>query len=152
MDVSGKTFANLGGILSSAYAFNTWLPIITFGGAAAGQVYPAQGATYNGIWRQIGDTIYYSYLIVLTTKGGSVGNALITGLPGSADGFGQHFPQFYSGMAGIGSLIGRMIGSGPGPQAVLYNQGAANCTQLADTNFADGCSIRGCGWYQVTPA
>ena len=59
------------------YAEGTWTPTLTFGGGSTGITYSFQ----NGRYIKIGKFVALSGLIVLTSKGSSTGNAVLTGLP-----------------------------------------------------------------------
>ena len=56
----------------------TWTPAITFGGLAVGVTY---GATNAGRYVRMGNWVTITGRLVLTSKGASNGDALITGLP-----------------------------------------------------------------------
>lgn len=55
----------------------SWTPILTFGGASVGITYDTQTAFYS----QIANLVFIAGTIILTSKGSSTGNALITNLP-----------------------------------------------------------------------
>ena len=59
------------------YEEGVWTPTITFGGASAGVVYSTQVGTYT----KIGDLVTVTGSFLLSNKGSSTGNAIITGLP-----------------------------------------------------------------------
>jgi len=59
------------------YEEGDWTPAIQFGGAAVGMTYSLQLGSYI----KIGRLIICCGIIILTAKGSSTGNALITGLP-----------------------------------------------------------------------
>ena len=59
------------------YEEGTWTPDLQFGGAKVGITYSAQGGFYTKIGRQIMATCY----IILSSKGTSVGDVKIYGLP-----------------------------------------------------------------------
>lgn len=125
-----------------------WTPTISFGGLSVGITYGIQ----SGRIRRIGDWEIWDCQIVLTSKGSSVGNMQINGFlhntPNVA--FIPHaaYPQFYSALAGITSLIARVIaGGGAVPIVRLYNQGATDVTQLTDANFNNNSQILVGGWH-----
>lgn len=60
------------------YEEGTWTPAITFGGASVGVTYAAER---GGFYTKIGDRVCLTGSFKLTSKGESVGDAVITGLP-----------------------------------------------------------------------
>ena len=64
------------------YEEGTWTPALTFGGAAVGMT-----GTFSGTYTRVGNTVTVWGKIILTAKGSSIGNALITGLPFALSGF-----------------------------------------------------------------
>ena len=127
------------------YAEGTWTPRIAFGGGTT-------GITYNGVtaghYTRMGRMVFFSAWIVLTSKGSSVGAAIITGLP---------FTSYNS--TALGSISLRMSGItfADFPQAyiagnntIIYLSESTNAgvtTDLADTNFVDTSSIMISGSY-----
>lgn len=63
------------------YEEGTWSPTIAFGGASSGVTY---GAGNAGVYVKIGRAIFLHFLLQLTSKGVSTGNAAIGGLPFAA--------------------------------------------------------------------
>lgn len=59
------------------YEEGTFTPTIAFGGASVGVTYAAQA----GFYTKIGNRVEYSLVIVLTSKGSSVGSMTVGGLP-----------------------------------------------------------------------
>lgn len=55
----------------------TFTPVLQFGGASVGITYLHQAGRYT----KVGDIVFFTIYIVLTSKGSSVGVADITGLP-----------------------------------------------------------------------
>lgn len=64
----------------SIYVTGSWTPGISFGGGTTGVTYTLQTGTYQ----QIGNIVHSSFVLVLSSKGSSTGNAAITGLPVAA--------------------------------------------------------------------
>ena len=60
------------------YEEGAWTPSIAFGGAAVGVTYDSDNA---GVYTKIGNRVFVSGRLVLTSKGSSVGTVLIGGLP-----------------------------------------------------------------------
>lgn len=61
------------------YAEGDWTPVLTFGGASVGITYA--GGFQVGAYTKVGRLVTCTGIILLTAKGTSVGNAIITGLP-----------------------------------------------------------------------
>ena len=64
------------------YEHGTFTPGLSFGGGTSGITYVA-GYT-NGRYSKIGNRVFFSGLLVLSNKGSSTGDALLTGLPFTA--------------------------------------------------------------------
>jgi len=60
------------------YEEGTWTPGVSFGGASVGVTY---GVSNAGYYTKVGNIATVTGYLVLTSKGSSVGAALITGLP-----------------------------------------------------------------------
>ena len=59
------------------YEEGTWTPVLTFGGASTGITYSNRGGNYTKIGRQV----TLNFMIELSSKGSSTGDAVIGGLP-----------------------------------------------------------------------
>jgi hypothetical protein len=85
------------------YEEGTWLPTLTFGGAAVGMTYNERAGWYV----KIGGWIWASLRLILANKGTSVGSASITGLPfadrdaGNVGGNANYFGAFNAGVTTI---------------------------------------------------
>lgn len=89
-DASGPFTSNLkftgGGTSSSnvntldAYVEGTFVPSITFGGGSTGLTYSSRGGTYT----RIGNMVFCTAFVILSAKGSSTGDMVLTGLPYAA--------------------------------------------------------------------
>jgi len=59
------------------YEEGTWTPVLDFGGGTTGITYGTQSAKYT----KIGNVVYFSFRIYLTSKGSSTGHAHLSGFP-----------------------------------------------------------------------
>ena len=59
------------------YEEGTWNPVLTFGGGSTGITYGGRGGTYTKIGRQVS----LNFMVELTSKGSSTGDAIVGGLP-----------------------------------------------------------------------
>lgn len=66
-----------GGTALGTYIQGTFTPVLRFGGASVGITYSSQFGQYN----QVGNVVYFSIQIILTSKGSSTGTASISGFP-----------------------------------------------------------------------
>lgn len=121
----------------------SWTPTITFGGGSTGITY----STQTGVYTRIGNIVFYQFNIVLTNKGSSTGNVMISGIPFSANGAWEGTLRSanltYTGTsvtiqsnATVLNLINSLTGS----------SGAA----LTDTAFSNNTSLIGSGTYQIS--
>lgn len=70
-------FINFGGDDLNIYDEGTWTPVLRFGAASVGITYTIQTGTYT----RIGNRVYCTLILTLSSKGSSVGSADISGLP-----------------------------------------------------------------------
>ena len=83
------------------YEEGTWTPTLAFGGASVGITY---GGTTAGNYIKIGKLVFVDFRLTLTSKGSSVGDATIGGLPfAPGNGNGNGSTNFYSGFTGLAS-------------------------------------------------
>ena len=81
------------------YEEGTWTPTLKFSSGQVGITYAgAAGTVYrNGHYTKIGRVVTFSFRIILTSKGTSVGDATISGLPYDANGgLGNYGSAMYS--------------------------------------------------------
>lgn len=122
---------------------NTFLPVLSFGGNSVGIVYAEQ----FGVYTLSGNILFYTLEILLSSKGSSTGNALITGLPpltyvwGSAN-------LYVNGITCTGTQYSAAYS--PSPLGIVI-QGTANTgvnTLCTDANFANNSYLAINGTYQ----
>jgi hypothetical protein len=70
------------------YEEGTWTMGVAFGGASVGVTYTSNTGTYTKIGRQV----MVNGIVVLSSKGSSTGDALLTGLPFTIPNAGAHLP------------------------------------------------------------
>lgn len=114
----------------------TFTPTIAFGGAAVGVTYGTQTGTYT----KIGNLVHAKVLLVLTSKGSSVGAITIEGLPFTPAG-GNNACSFgncvnFTGLTG--TLHGAMAATS---QLALNQWGAAGITAITNTSATNTTSI-----------
>jgi hypothetical protein len=78
-NVAGGTGTSTSGTLDD-YEEGTWVPTISFDGAAVSLVYGVRYARYT----KVGNVVHLSCYVSLTNKGSSVGSARVEGLPFAA--------------------------------------------------------------------
>jgi len=110
-----------------------WTPELKFGGNAVGMTYSNQYGTYT----KIGRLITYDMSIILTAKGSSTGNAVIT-LPKALSAFTRPVSMmiFYSGGAGL-VAGGCCIVRASGTAAQLWLQTTTGLDVMTHANFTD---------------
>lgn len=161
--VLGCTFANTGGapiygdagaisrcsVLNALYQgtftqqpLPTWTPGITLGGGAVGITYSAQ----LGVYEVVGRMLTAQFKIILTSKGSSAGQLVITGLPVAINSAGGgHGAGYVTHFASMTGLTGTMFIDGiEGTTTADINQtSAAGGAAVADTNLTNASVIYG---------
>lgn len=125
----------------------SFTPVLAFGGASTGITYSTQFGLYN----RVGNTVFFQISIILTSKGSSVGNATITGLPFPISSAYQ--PAFQAYLAIMNSSpatttynIATLAGSTLTLLGALPTGAAGNYT---DANFLDTSQIYINGTYFI---
>jgi hypothetical protein len=140
--VTSITFGS--GTALSSYVQNTFTPTLKFGGATTGITY----GTQTGEYAQIGNIIYVTINIVLTSKGSATGAAQIFGLP-VASGANISVLTIYQRLLTNTVLYTNFLAITASASSMDINQNGsgqadANAT---DTNFANNSHIRITGFY-----
>lgn len=115
----------------------SWTPAITFGGGATGLTYGSRSGSYT----RVGNVWFCAFNVVLSAKGSSTGNALLTGLPvsvGSATG----------GMKSSGNFTGLTGALSVDPQAAsttaqFKQSSATGSAQITDAAFTNTTQFSG---------
>jgi hypothetical protein len=121
------------------YEEGTWDPGVSFGGLVVGITYD----THAGYYTKIGDIIIATGYIRLTSKGSSVGSALITGLPIAAV---DNDAAYSAASLRLGKITFANQHQGVVPRntttvALFETTEAGAETALADTDFANDSYI-----------
>jgi len=128
--------------ISSSTEESTWTPAITFGGAAVGVTYSATHNTAS--YTKIGNRVFLSGLLTLTSKGSSNGVVLITGLPFTSKNDNSAFSGLGCGYINVVTYSGQTSATvNPNTSVIRLAQisEAGTYTQLTDANFADNSQI-----------
>lgn len=125
-----------------------WTPALSFGGASVGITYAVQ----EGSYQSLGNLVFFSGGIALTSKGTSVGTARIGGLPFASSGVFQT-------QMGVMAINDVTLGGGGqtyawclndiGTTSLLMSGGGSGASQtlLNDTNFTDVSQFTVSGFY-----
>lgn len=123
----------------------TYAHTLTFGGASVGLTSVSMGGAYT----EVGNLVFYTSSIILTSKGSSVGNILISGLPFTVTTL-SHSPS---------SIFMRNVAIGLGDTAVvalalantttieLYKYSLGQPVKLTDADITDTTEFRITGFY-----
>jgi hypothetical protein len=133
-----------GNTLATYIEAGAWTPVLIFGGASVGIIYSNQ----VGIYYRVGKLVYITCAMTLTSKGSSVGNAQITGLPysiGAASNFTRLAINTQSNFIGLTEDLAIRISSQTLTIAADV-RGGANAT---NANFANNSVLAFVGWYHV---
>lgn len=132
------------------YEEGTWTPALLLNGSATGITYGANGQV--GRYIKIGQLVYITGAIVLTSKGASVGAAIISGLPFTEISSANIFPavtiSFYSGMATIGNPMGQVNNNNT--TISLYSGSTTGTASMTDANFTNTTALYFSAVYQAS--
>lgn len=145
------TYDGAGAFTATPYTDTTFTPALNFGGSV--------GITYSsqvGYYTRIGNMVYVSINIALSSKGSSSGFANITGLPftSSSTDAQYSFNAYYLGMASFPSSttdpVGRVMLSGSTLTPWGFLGGTTgSIAQFGDSNFTNTSILRFDGFYRV---
>lgn len=129
------------------YEEGTFIPTISFGGASVGIVY----TNNTGVYTKIGNTVFYSLNIVISSKGTSVGAMLINGLPFTVHtnpASGAPGSMIYVGITTTGT-IGIYAIETTASLSLVQTDPTGVSTVIANTVVANATTIRVSGHYIV---
>lgn len=121
------------------YEEGTWTPAVQFGGASVGVTYVAA----EGRYVKIGDFVSITGGMFLSSKGSSVGAAVITGVPfapqNSNKDYSSNGPYFTGFAAGVTGIVEYVQ---PGTINILqYKVAAGGVVAMADTDYTNASVV-----------
>jgi hypothetical protein len=134
-----------GSALSTFVNNASWTPTLAFGGSSTGITYSFNNGTYT----QIGNLVFITFQLQLSSKGAQTGNATINGLPITS---GQTFSIVnYISINGVANLTLTgvpilQIGNG-GTSGTVVASSNGTLTTLTNTAFANNTQLFCQGWY-----
>lgn len=126
------------------YEEGTFTPGVLFGGAAVGVTYNDQ----NGTYVKVGRAVHFRIYIVLASKGSSVGELSVTGLPFTNGGGFTACAIWVSSMTGISDAVAAFVQAGATTIA-MRQLIAGTAESIVHTNVLDTGSILLAGTYFV---
>lgn len=132
------------------YATDVWTPGLEFATGSTGITY---GANTFGRYTRIGDMVYYSGYLTLTSKGSSTGLVYINGLPFTVATSTENHQSgitvgIVSNMAGLTGPVSGLHLDGD-TRILLYDWAATGTASLDDTNITNTTEIRFSGTYKI---
>lgn len=128
------------------YSTNTFTPGVSFGGSATGITY----AGTQGEYSQIGNIVFFNFIISLSSKGVQTGTALITGFPIAANGLTSEIMLTSTTNLTLGALSTgvSITTSGGGTSFNIRGEIAGGgSTNLTNAAFADNTRLSCVGFY-----
>lgn len=122
------------------YEEGSWIPGLSFGGAAAGITY---GALNMGRYTKVGRLCVASGTLQLSNKGSSTGLAAITGLPFASPNAALWASCAIGYAGGMASISGAVLGlqAANDTSINLFHSNNGNAAQLGNANFTNGSQI-----------
>lgn len=140
-----RTSASVNG---SLHQEGTFVPAITFGGAAVGITYSKQ----VGFYTKIGNRVHFNLYIVLTSKGSSTGDIRITNLPFSSASISDNYAAVSVFALTLTSIVGHLQGyvNHNGEDKILIHQlGTGTHTALNNGNIQNTSAFMISGTYKA---
>lgn len=123
--------------------YGSFTPVLTINNSSVGIT-----GTFNGRYQKINQVVTFSIEIVLTSKGASAGNVVITGLPYSeATTIGQVVPVSLATGIVTATSIGAIV---TGTTIALYNANVNFSAVLNNTNISDTTALYLSGSYFIS--
>lgn len=129
------------------YEKGTWTPSLGGVTSESGQVYSAQ----DGAYTKVGDLVYITGQITLTTLGTITGQAIIKGLPFTNNPTYDSLLSVYHGAmtTGFAQMQARIDQSGTFAKLVGRDTGAVNPTNILQAHLKNDTSLRFSGSYKA---
>ena len=132
--------------LLADYEEGTWDPGVTFGGGSTGITYAGyQGGTYT----KIGNRVFFTAQMRLTSKGSSTGDAAITGLPFTSAGGNPGIPAvcFFVDTLTYTNGVGGQVNFNATTMSIYSMVSGSNAVALTDVQFNNITNIKMMGHY-----
>lgn len=140
-----------GAVILSLYGEGTFStsPTITFGGAAVGMTYAANGQI--GRWARKGRTVTIQIYILLTAKGSSTGSALVNNLPFNSTAATNGYCAFAVHGGALSSITGhlQMYLAPSGNSLNITYLGTGSTSALSEANFGNTSELIINGSYEA---
>lgn len=130
--------------IKAVFEEGTFVPMLSFGGGTTGIAYTIQTAKYT----KIHNVVYFSFRIDLSSKGTSVGDAVVAGLPfangdamchASSSGHNFNLPANSGWMA--------LIGPSSSDVTLMEVTAAGNVVTMTNSDFTDTSDFVVTGFY-----
>ena len=148
--VTGISFDAGAHTLANYVDAGTFTPSLAFGGASSGIVYVDQLGKYV----RIGQVIYFSIIVTLSSKGVSTGNATLGGFPvSSAGALAQVMPiTQVDNITYTGTAVASFLDTSGSPGTIfsMWQTGPGGTVALSDTNFAGNSRFETNGFYLLS--
>jgi hypothetical protein len=132
--------------LLADYEEGTWDPGVTFGGGSTGITYAGyQGGTYT----KIGNRVFFTAQMRLTSKGSSTGTAAITGLPFTSAGGNPGIPAvcFFVDSLTYVNGVGGQVNFNATAMSIYSMVSGSTAIALTDFEFSNSTNIKMMGHY-----
>lgn len=130
-----------------AYTEGTFVPALGFVGGSTGITYTSRGGTYT----RIGDRVFFTLSMILSSKGVDTGNAIISGLPLTVSAT-ANFPaslSFNTVAAGVGDGFVSADLQATTTTIFLHKFSAGSRVRISDADLTDTSTITISGSYKV---
>lgn len=128
---------------ANPYATGTFIPGFAFGGGTSGITYLGQ----SGVYTRIGNAVFFSILVQLTSKGTSTGGASVTGFPytfGSSSPTNFFFTYLNNAVSfptGTYNVVAEPVSSTTAFRLIGIGPATGGTPLVTDSNFGNNTDI-----------
>lgn len=127
------------------YAIGTFTPGVAFGGGTTGITY----STQVGFYTRIGNAVFFSLNVVLTSKGSSTGTLTVTGLPFTAATQSTRCTAQVQNVTFAGNYLSASVTNASTNIGITRVTTGTGTSALTDTAFANNSTLLISGFFYV---
>lgn len=142
--VTSITFGS-GTALNTYTGPTSWKPVVAFGGSSSGITYTTQSGSYS----QIGNIVFFTCLVTLSSKGAQTGTATLGGFPSSPAGVTTVPIGRFDNITFTGALCVEALATSS-TLTFIQSASGGGASVLNNTNFTNTSEFSITGFYSTS--